>query len=69
MALFAARRTSGIVVNVGFNQTSVVPSMSFFSELAACDVLDIYMKYKYQFIVKHLNNVVIDWAFCCFCGG
>ncbi|KAL3643217.1 Actin-like protein arp8 [Castilleja foliolosa] len=25
LALFAARRTSGIVVNVGFNQTSVVP--------------------------------------------
>ncbi|KAL3508306.1 hypothetical protein ACH5RR_027707 [Cinchona calisaya] len=25
LALFAARRTSGIVVNIGFNQTSVVP--------------------------------------------
>ncbi|GFP94784.1 actin-related protein 8 [Phtheirospermum japonicum] len=25
LALFAARRTSGIVVNVGFNQTSIVP--------------------------------------------
>lgn len=28
LALFAAKRTSGIVVNVGFHQTSVVPSMS-----------------------------------------
>lgn len=28
LALFAARRTSGILVNVGFHQTSVVPSMS-----------------------------------------
>lgn len=27
LALFAARKTSGILVNVGFNQTSVVPSM------------------------------------------
>ncbi|XP_021761805.1 actin-related protein 8-like [Chenopodium quinoa] len=26
LALYAARRTSGIVVNIGFNQTSVVPS-------------------------------------------
>lgn len=31
--MFAARRTSGIVVNIGFHQTSVVPSKIFLLRL------------------------------------
>lgn len=33
LALFSARRTSGILVNIGFHQTSVVPSMLVFHPL------------------------------------
>lgn len=33
LALYAARRTSGIVVNIGFNVTSVVPGKSSFTSV------------------------------------